>query len=364
MLLAYDGTEYQGWQTQKHGDTVQARLIHALSKMAKTPVQVTAAGRTDAGVHPLGQCVHFALEHEIPAKGILMGANSILPDDIRVLDAVGKLEVNELFNLWLGRFLPPSDLSNLSGPFYLNAYEFPYVQFGYPGILQGRDDGAAIWGQVGEGAFKWQVGMFKGTDGFPNGDDHRMLTARLTLNLLDPEPGYYNQSTYYGEKDILALGVAMMNQNDATGTIADPEDYLGWNIDVLFEKKLDSDGVLSLESAYYDFDDNGANNMEIAAGDLVDMNRQGESFFILAAYLFPDQVAMGNIEGQFQPYFRFMDFDRDFPANGETEEGLDFGLNYIIDGHNAQISVVYGRREPGPGAGNYDLVRIAAQLQF
>ncbi len=85
MLLAYDGTEYQGWQTQKHGDTVQARLIHALSKMAKTPVQVTAAGRTDAGVHALGQCVHFALEHEIPAKGILMGANSILPDDIRVL---------------------------------------------------------------------------------------------------------------------------------------------------------------------------------------------------------------------------------------------------------------------------------------
>ena len=76
----------------------------------------------------------------------------------------------------------------------------------------------------------------------------------------------------------------MMNQNDATGTIADPEDYLGWNIDVLFEKKLDSDGVLSLESAYYDFDDNGANNMEIATGDLVDMNRQGESFFICLLY--------------------------------------------------------------------------------
>ena len=286
------------------------------------------------------------------------------PDDIRVLDAVGKLEVNDLVNLWFGRFLPPSDRSNLSGPFYLNAYEFPYVQFGYPGILQGRDDGAAIWGQVGEGAFKWQVGMFKGTDGFPNGDDHRMLTARLTLNLLDPEPGYYNQSTYYGEKDILAIGVAMMNQNDATGTISDPKDYLGWNIDVLFEKKLDSDGVLSLETAYYDFDDHGADQMEIAAGDLVDMNRQGESFFILAAYLFPEQVALGNIEGQFQPYFRFMDFDRDFPSNGETEEGIDLGLNYIIDGHNAQISVVYGRREPGPGAGNYDLVRIGAQLQF
>jgi tRNA pseudouridine38-40 synthase len=84
MLLAYDGTAYQGWQVQAEGDTIQGRLEDALGRMAKSPVRVTAAGRTDAGVHALGQVAHFRLEHEIPEDGILRGLNTLLPLDIRV----------------------------------------------------------------------------------------------------------------------------------------------------------------------------------------------------------------------------------------------------------------------------------------
>ncbi len=84
MLLAYDGTAYQGWQVQPEGDTIQGRLRDALSLMAKTPVDVVAAGRTDAGVHALGQAAHFQLEHAIPADGLLRGLNTMLPEDIRV----------------------------------------------------------------------------------------------------------------------------------------------------------------------------------------------------------------------------------------------------------------------------------------
>ena len=84
MLLAYDGTAYRGWQVQLEGDTIQGRLREALSRMAKTPVDVVAAGRTDAGVHAFGQAAHFQLEHAIPADGLARGLNAMLPEDIRV----------------------------------------------------------------------------------------------------------------------------------------------------------------------------------------------------------------------------------------------------------------------------------------
>lgn len=84
MVLAYDGTAYRGWQVQAEGDTIQGRVREALSRMAKTPVEVVAAGRTDAGVHALGQAAHFQLEHAIPTDGLLRGLNTMLPEDIRV----------------------------------------------------------------------------------------------------------------------------------------------------------------------------------------------------------------------------------------------------------------------------------------
>lgn len=84
MLLAYDGTAYQGWQVQPDGNTIQGRVEEALSRMAKGPMSVVAAGRTDAGVHALGQAAHFHLDHPIPVDGILRGLNTMLPADIRI----------------------------------------------------------------------------------------------------------------------------------------------------------------------------------------------------------------------------------------------------------------------------------------
>jgi tRNA pseudouridine38-40 synthase len=84
ITLAYDGTGYRGFQLQPGEDTIQARLESALSQMAKEPVRVTAAGRTDSGVHAFGQVAHFRLPRPIPPRGILAGLNSMLPEDIRV----------------------------------------------------------------------------------------------------------------------------------------------------------------------------------------------------------------------------------------------------------------------------------------
>ena len=86
MTLAYDGTEYRGWQLQPEGDTVQGLVESALARMAKAPIRVTAAGRTDSGVHASAQVAHFRLERPIPLDGILRGLNAMLPGDVRVLD--------------------------------------------------------------------------------------------------------------------------------------------------------------------------------------------------------------------------------------------------------------------------------------
>jgi tRNA pseudouridine38-40 synthase len=83
--LEYDGTSFMGWQRQSHaGRTVQACVEEALSKVADHPVEVTCAGRTDAGVHAVGQVLHFDSDARRESRGWLLGVNSNLPDDVAV----------------------------------------------------------------------------------------------------------------------------------------------------------------------------------------------------------------------------------------------------------------------------------------
>ncbi|MDH3315872.1 MAG: tRNA pseudouridine(38-40) synthase TruA [Gammaproteobacteria bacterium] len=82
--LEYDGREFHGFETQPNGRTVQACLEAALSRVADQAVKVICAGRTDAGVHALGQIVHFVSQAERPLNAWVFGANSNLPEDVSV----------------------------------------------------------------------------------------------------------------------------------------------------------------------------------------------------------------------------------------------------------------------------------------
>ena len=86
LIMEYDGTAYHGWQIQAGDVTLQETIEKALSQMTKEPVRVEGSGRTDAGVHALGQVASFKTESRIPAEGFLAGLNSLLPDDIVILD--------------------------------------------------------------------------------------------------------------------------------------------------------------------------------------------------------------------------------------------------------------------------------------
>lgn len=83
--LEYDGTAFMGWQSQTHpGRTVQACLEEALAKVADHAVEVSCAGRTDAGVHARGQVAHFDSDARRSLRGWLLGVNSNLPPDVAV----------------------------------------------------------------------------------------------------------------------------------------------------------------------------------------------------------------------------------------------------------------------------------------
>ncbi len=82
--VEYVGTAYAGWQAQTHANSVQAEVERALSRIADAPISITAAGRTDAGVHALGQVIHFDSEAGRKDIAWLFGANSLLPADINL----------------------------------------------------------------------------------------------------------------------------------------------------------------------------------------------------------------------------------------------------------------------------------------
>jgi len=87
LTLAYDGTNYHGFQIQQNAVTIQEELEKAIAKIFAQAVRVTAAGRTDAGVHALGQVVNFFVETKIPCERIPYALNSVLPADIVVTSA-------------------------------------------------------------------------------------------------------------------------------------------------------------------------------------------------------------------------------------------------------------------------------------
>lgn len=95
MIVAYDGTNYSGWQIQPNGITIEQKLNEALCDLLKEDIKVTGASRTDAGVHSLGNVCIFDTNTRMPAEKISYALNQRLPEDIVVQDSC---EVSEEFH--------------------------------------------------------------------------------------------------------------------------------------------------------------------------------------------------------------------------------------------------------------------------
>ena len=82
LTVAYDGTNYHGWQVQPNADTIEGELNKAISELTGEQIEVIGASRTDAGVHALGNVAVFDTESRIPGEKISYALNQRLPDDI------------------------------------------------------------------------------------------------------------------------------------------------------------------------------------------------------------------------------------------------------------------------------------------
>ena len=124
LIVAYDGARCAGWQSQKHRNTIQDRLEQALENVVGKRLRVHGAGRTDAGVHALGQCAHVDLPNRTRSpnewRKIL---NALLPPQIRVLRAryvadnfharFSAKAKTYRYRIWAGEVLPPFELGRV-----------------------------------------------------------------------------------------------------------------------------------------------------------------------------------------------------------------------------------------------------------
>ena len=283
-------------------------------------------------------------------------------EQIRVLDAVGMFEISPELNIWAGRLLAPSDRANMAGPYYsLGGGYWAGVasRYGYNGgIFRGRDDGITVWGNAIGGKLGYSVGVFEGhtfgvgsltqgqarAAGISSSDD-LMVAGRVQYDFWDAEPGYYGTGNYLGAKDILAIGFAARQQKNGVLTVAGVGDYASWNVDFLLEKKLGAAGAVSVEAAYYDYDT-----------DNVILSEQGNAWSAGAAYITAQPLGWGRL----QPYVRAQKFT---PDSGGSTRQFDAGVNYIIDGYNAQISATYRQTKVTASPDNKAFV-VALQLQY
>jgi len=85
IVLEYDGTNYSGWQAQKNAKSIQGALIDAAQKFLGMPAEIQGAGRTDAGVHALGQVAHLECDRKLNCETLRIGINDLLPAGINIL---------------------------------------------------------------------------------------------------------------------------------------------------------------------------------------------------------------------------------------------------------------------------------------
>jgi len=287
--------------------------------------------------------------------------------NIEVLDGYVRYQPSDAFNIWVGRMLPPSDRSNLDGPYYLSSYNYPGVVSQYPAKFDGRDDGATVWGKLFNKRLTYAFGAFDGhnrIEGASNQGDNPLFAGRVVYNFWDVEdnPGYYESSTYYGTADILTIGLAGQSQKNGVGTITKHGDYTAWNIDGLLEKKAFNGGAFTLEGAYYHYDTGGVTDVPPnfnGAGPTANTGglTQGQAYLVSAGILFPQEVGIG----KFQPVVRYQEFDASLTHIDSRQ--VDASINYIIKGHKARISLDYAHIQTTDQRSS-DQVTGGVQLQF
>ena len=264
---------------------------------------------------------------------------------VNVLDAAAQFEMSPQFNIWVGRMLPPSDRANLYGPYYSNEWAVysDGIQDGYPFVATGRDNGVLYWGQFDK--VKVSAGAYDGASA--TGSKTVLGAGRVQIDFWDPEGGYYLNGTYYGGKNLLAVGLAGQVQGS---------DSSAWNADFLLEKKVPGGGAFTIESQYNKYSKLGGYNARYAASD---------GAYGLASFLFPP--AMG-LTGKFELMGKYAkaNFSKGLGAADRdySQKTTEVNFDYIIRDFNARVMIFYKDTRFDAVQPNSKQVGVGVQLQM
>ena len=263
---------------------------------------------------------------------------------VTILDAAARFEMSDQVNFWVGRMLPPSDRANLYGPYYAhhwNVYQ-DGVQDGYPFVATGRDNGALYWGQFG--ILKVSAGAYDGASA--TGNKKLIGAGRVQLDFWDPEGGYYLNGTYYGDKNLLAVGAA--------GQVQDGNK--AYNGDFLLERKLSDAGTFSIEAELAKYDRLGGYSARYGTD---------QGGYVLASYLFPPVMGMtGRLEllGKFAKASFSNGITRLDPDYDQKTTEVNF--NYVIKQFNARVMLFYLQKNFTAVQSNDKQVGVGFQVQM
>jgi hypothetical protein len=261
---------------------------------------------------------------------------------VAVEDAIISFDFEDEFHLWAGHLLVPVDRSNASGPFFMIPWNYPGFFAGAAAPKEGpsgRNNGAVVWGDIAGGRLTYLAGVFDNA----NIGTSPLFSGRLRLALLDPEPGFWGNGSYFGDKDLLSIGIGGQFQKHGSSSALTDKNWGEFNADVLFEKKIPGGGWGTVEGAYYHYN--------VLDGGISD------SLYALLAYASPT-VGVGNI----QPMVRYQ-WEKVKAGSGTNPWNLDVGLAYLIKGPALRVIANYGHTKLGTDT-TANSIQLGAQAIF
>ncbi len=321
-----------------------------------------------------------------PNQPALSGGN------MRVIDAYITLKPQDSFQLLVGEHMAPASRQNLTAAGALMAFDRPlqnnktltwgtrsvaamqtrtlgYTSAGLKGDVDVRDLGATFFGfhKLNDRlSAKHYLGAYQGSDQVT--DSSKRFTGRLQLNVFDTEPGYFNRSTYFGEKKTVGFGAAFDTQNNAAEAFetGDNVDYFWYTLDAFADVPV-GPGSLTVEGAYNNLDLDGADLLANRRGSSEDpltrtSTRQveGDGFYVQAGYFIPSRSE--NSSG-WQPWAMYEEWRGTDDAG--SYDAFRLGLTYVWRGHNANVKLGYERLSPKDGnQPNADTVALGLFLLY
>ncbi|HKP57629.1 MAG TPA: hypothetical protein VJV78_12950 [Polyangiales bacterium] len=273
------------------------------------------------------------------------------PATVAPLDVIARFEPIPEFNIYMGRMIVVADRFTPSGPWGMD--EFFYVGMVGPyglsaAALQksgptGRDLGVNIWGALMGGHVKYYLGAYQ----FQDPRFNPLLSGRLQVSLLNPEPAFYQRTTYFGTKDFVSIGVGGQYQKacepgfqcGSVGPAMPPammggmpgpnftDDFTFFTADLVLDKNIGDSGTISLYGAYSMF-----------GGDY----NKWENYWVASlGYMLPKPIGIGKIRFNAR-YQRAQDH---IPEDADASSILDFQISYNIMPWFARIQLGFRRSE-------------------